>query len=271
MESKLELYETASGFKYHLFPNDFISNSVKETGFFAKHLLDLSSQILFSSKSNPGLVLDIGANLGTFSIPLASWFSEFYFCAFEPLKFVHQNLQSNVDANGLTNIKCYNLALSNTTKTEVCKRLPYGTIHPIDQCSNVGGTSLKEEMFNFAARVFDLKSPPVPELIEFRDLDSFNLENVSLIKLDVETMELEVLEGAKQTIRNNNLPPILYESLIDDMFMENNKKVFHYLQFLGYECFLELPDANILAVRDFKSIKKFGLTLKYLSSKDVKF
>lgn len=43
-------------------------------------------------------------------------------------------------------------------------------------------------------------------------LDSLNLQNISMIKIDVENHENEVLEGAKQTILNNK-PIIFIENL----------------------------------------------------------
>jgi FkbM family methyltransferase len=46
-------------------------------------------------------------------------------------------------------------------------------------------------------------------------LDSLNLDNISMIKIDVENHENEVLEGAKQTILRNK--PIIF---IENLFYE---------------------------------------------------
>jgi len=48
--------------------------------------------------------------------------------------------------------------------------------------------------------------------IKVKTLDSFNLTNIGFIKIDVEGFEKEVLEGALETLKNNNYPPILFES-----------------------------------------------------------
>jgi hypothetical protein len=42
-------------------------------------------------------------------------------------------------------------------------------------------------------------------------LDDFNINNISLIKIDVEGHELQVIKGAIETLKRNNYPPILFE------------------------------------------------------------
>jgi hypothetical protein len=48
--------------------------------------------------------------------------------------------------------------------------------------------------------------------VEVRTLDSFDLEGVQFIKVDVEGSELEVLQGARETIRSDH-PALLLELL----------------------------------------------------------
>lgn len=69
-------------------------------------------------------------------------------------------------------------------------------------------------------------------------LDKFNLNNIGLIKIDVEGMEEKVLRGGIGTIIRNNYPPILFECWDVDysgMTQEKHDSLFNYLTELGYD------------------------------------
>ena len=67
------------------------------------------------------------------------------------------------------------------------------------------------------------------EEIEIKTLDSFNIENIGFIKIDVEDNELQVLMCSQNTLKNSNYPTILFEM--------NNKNVnlINFLQSLKYD------------------------------------
>jgi FkbM family methyltransferase len=78
---------------------------------------------------------------------------------------------------------------------------------------------------------------------QFSMLDSLKLDNpVTLIKLDVEGMELEVLEGGQRLLSENNYPPILFESHDD----ERKNRLFEFLNKLGYSI-IKYADMDFLA------------------------
>lgn len=66
------------------------------------------------------------------------------------------------------------------------------------------------------------------EKIELKTLDSFELNDVGFIKMDVEENELYVLQGAVQTLERNQYPRILFESNFE------NNTLFDFIQGLGY-------------------------------------
>ena len=67
-------------------------------------------------------------------------------------------------------------------------------------------------------------------------LDSYNIENIDLIKIDVQGSEFQILEGSIETIKNNN-PVIVVEILNQRTFSEyvKNKKTIELLFSLNYE------------------------------------
>jgi hypothetical protein len=77
-------------------------------------------------------------------------------------------------------------------------------------------------------------------IVKAHILDEYNLDNIGLIKIDVEGMEEKVLRGGLGTIIRNNYPPILFE-LWDvgfyDMTQEKHDSLQNFLEDLGYEIF----------------------------------
>ena len=91
------------------------------------------------------------------------------------------------------------------------------------------------------------------EMITMRTLDSFNFENISFLKIDVEGCEKLVLYGAKQLIKKNR-PYILFETkknISNEMkqIMEIPQKVldfdiFKYCKLLDYRGVVPIKTNN---------------------------
>jgi FkbM family methyltransferase len=87
------------------------------------------------------------------------------------------------------------------------------------------------------------------EKIEIRTLDSYNIENIGFIKMDVEENELDVLKGAMETIIRSNYPKILFESNPNDFTRQ--QALFEYI-------------TNVL---NYRIIKIGGYSNMYLAEK----
>ena len=165
----------------------------------------------------PNLVIvDIGANIGNHSIYFSKSCSAKRVYSFEPIQSTFDVLCKNLELNRCENVEAYNIALGE--KETLC------SIKNADP-NNIGGTQLE---------------PDEKGSIITKDLDSFSLKEVSLIKIDVEGMEYDVLMGAKKTI-NTNRPYILIE-----IWPDNYTKVSHLLELYGYSLGFALPNDNYL-------------------------
>jgi FkbM family methyltransferase len=157
------------------------------------------------------LVLDIGANIGAISQALEH--SGFTVEAFEPQPEVFGLLQHNIKG------KCHNIALASRAGMTVMPKIRY------DEVNNFGGFSIGTTSKSNGS--IDVK---------VQTLDSFNYQNVGLIKIDVEGFEEEVLRGAVDTIKRCS--PILY---LEDDRADKSESLHKFLTQIGYMWHLHYP------------------------------
>lgn len=249
MLPELKIYTTLSDLKYILFENpDVISDKIKTNGVWNPHVLEKAELIL--SNSEPGNVIDIGAGLGAFSVPLAlGFYSNFRFFSFEPLRIMYMQLVTNVLLNHLDNIKPLNVGLGEKNEMVEFYTVDYGLN------ANHGAFSFKDEI-NQKREILPTEHN---ELYDFRTLDSYVPKNIRLIKLSAPGMEDEVLNGARQSILDNNLPPIIFEEWKAEWYAENLERIFSILKELGYQEF-DSFSGYICAFKDIET--KFNLLKK---------
>lgn len=75
------------------------------------------------------------------------------------------------------------------------------------------------------------------EIVKKTTLDSFNIKNVGLIKVDTEGFDYFVLKGGIHTIIENDYPPILFECWNVGhlgMTQEDHDRMFNFLTSIGY-------------------------------------
>ena len=130
------------------------------------------------------VVVDIGAQYGDYAI-LCSKVYKAKVYTFEPLPENFKEITENIKINGLNErqIQAFNVALGNKDKTEV---LSYSG----DMANNIGEGEKIE--------------------VKFRTLDSYKIKP-DIMKIDVEGFELDVLEGAVETIKKFH-PKIIIET-----------------------------------------------------------
>ena len=205
-------------FKHH----DIVSNNVRAGGY-ETELQEESRRLLRGVDS--GIVLDIGANLGSFTVPVAKAHPHLQFHSFEPQRIIYYQLCANVFLNRLDNVYCYQYGLSDAEWAEPLVMPDY------EKESNIGAFSVDPAV---REKDYEVRTEGATEFINCVKLDLLKLTNVRLIKIDVEGHELEALSGAYETLQTNSFPPIIFESWTWK-FPEKRAKLIAYLEDLGYE------------------------------------
>ena len=110
------------------------------------------------------------------------------------------------------------------------------------------------------AEVKDIRKITTTTLNSIIANSKFKDKKFNLLSIDVEGHEKSVIEGAINTIINNNYPPILFESwepgarsIYDDNFLKNNRKdLFETIESLGYKIKKLLPnwDEQLIAIKE---------------------
>lgn len=182
-------------FLFHCSLSSHVESSIIRNGLYGRHVLDL----MWEHTAPGSMVVDVGANIGAYTVPLARVCPECMLHAFEPNPFALKRLGRNLALNSLSNVVTYGVGLS-----ERC-----GTLNFSAHDGRNGDLGLSSFLESAASRSGHTRTMPV----EVKTLDSLfdsSSPPISVIKIDVQGGELQVLAGAVQTILRHH-PVILIE------------------------------------------------------------
>ncbi|WMW80545.1 FkbM family methyltransferase [Undibacterium cyanobacteriorum] len=175
--------------------------------------------------------LDIGANIGWFTIVAAQCVGdEGVIHAFEPRNTTFKYLEKTIAINGLEQrIFAHHCALG----AESGKlRIVWGT-----QTSNPGGTWLVSRK-----AVSDMLPTTTHSYqdIDVRRLDDFEqIQQVQLMKIDVEGAEPLVLKGSTELLRRSR--PVILSEINEELLRivgnSSSVELIDWMQTMGYDCF----------------------------------
>ena len=176
-------------------PANFIETAVYENGAWEPNLLKLMSSFI----SEDSVMLDIGANVGAISIPLARKhpFSEFH--CFEPHPDIFGDLKFNLAINRLKNV----IPVQKVVYDKETKNISFFA-QQVGSNDNMGLSSLRPN--SDLGEYKEIKMAGTSIDIHCRSFD----KTVSVIKIDVQGAELDVLASAKNVL-NNHRPVIFFE------------------------------------------------------------
>lgn len=157
-----------------------------------------TSAIFWRLAQRAKVFFDVGANMGYYSLLGATVNPELKVYAFEPVSEMRQLLERNIALNGFNNIVAEEMAITDETRmTQI-----------FVPSENITSASLNEK--------FHAKENRSQREISGMKLDDYiaqkNIPMPDLIKIDVETAELQVLRGMRSVLENAD-PIIICEVL----------------------------------------------------------
>ena len=202
---------------------EFISDQIRQTNVHYE-LLGLIRVWLYV---RPRKVVDVGANLGNHSNFFGLKGAECI--AFEPSEANFNLLQQN---------------LKNGVAHKVALGSKLGMVEILISHVAMGNTHIR------GAIEIDTDHLANSEFVELRTLDSFELADIDLIKIDVEGSELEVLKGAQSLLATSK--PCLWLEIHEDSTLQKAKisytreQIFGWLSSRGYSRARKIDATNFL-------------------------
>ncbi len=210
-----------SNLKYRVF-NMFIkllgSSSTRKAHYFYKNLFNTDSRFekeliskTLSYVDKGSTVLDIGANIGRWAIPISRKIgAKGHVHAFEPNKESFSFLKNRI--RSFKNVSIHNIALSNGEHKEVEFLIQKGISCPANAA-----------IAETASQITDKENFEIVK-VESKSTDTFvnanHVNSVDFIKIDVEGHELEVIKGFKDGIKLYK--PVLAIEILKDKWKNNN-------------------------------------------------
>ena len=202
-----------------------IGKHISQLGYWCKDDIELIKQLIdfLLTKKQSITVYDVGSNIGTHALAIGKTYGEkVKVRAFEAQRKIFNMLCGTVALNGLNNIYCHNLAVSDGSEEKIKIPLPN-----YDVVNNFGGLELIPPLRS------DNQSMVINnyEEIETTTLDNFN-EVVDFIKMDIEGMEDKAFAGSKLILEKYR-PICCIEILKTDVEYLTN--LFKEMGYLGFE------------------------------------
>ena len=206
-------YVETFNLQFIVFTKYLIDWNVFFFGYYEKETND----VLFEYIKPGQIVIEAGANNGTETLLLSKLVgANGKVFAFEPIEHIYHALQLNLSINHCSNVLTQQLALG-----ERDEQL-YFNVLPEDFCNQ-----------GMASRYSDT-SADAKVLVQQTSIDSWLAQNhvstVDFIKMDIQGAEIELLNGAQQTIKT--FQPVIFTEAADDFL--SVKKLFETLSGLGY-------------------------------------
>lgn len=177
--------------------HNYIDRMIYLTGAHEKHMLyflrDLI-RILRKKCNYPITFMDVGANVGNHSLYLSTLVDKVY--AFEPFDRVRQQFETNIKLNRISNIQIFPFGLSNEQAI-----LPFYT----GTEQNLGASSFVKDHVH-DNQIYGVNAVKIGDDVIRQE----QLQQITLLKIDVEGFEKNVLEGLQFTLQRDR-PLIIIE------------------------------------------------------------
>jgi FkbM family methyltransferase len=187
-------YYNGNGYFILTEPGNTIESEILINGCWEPHVLGILETVIRHSSKN--IIIDVGANIGAISIPLAISFRDKKFYCIEAHPDIHARLKQNLALNGLDNVHPLQLAASDSDGTLDF----YAQVHS----ENMGLSSTQK---NADIKQFNTIKT---QCVTLDSLFSAEAGSIAAIKIDTQGSELAVLRGANELIKQSS-PVVIFE------------------------------------------------------------
>ncbi len=188
--------------------------------------------IMLTQLNINSVVVDVGANIGYYTLQMAQRAKKVY--AIEPDKKCFEILKKNVKENNLDNVVLINKAASNKKENRFL---------------------IKDEENQGNSRISEMRNEKIDTRIMTETLDNMliNEQYISLIKVDTQGFETEVIEGAKKIIKRDQ--PTMFLEYTPEEYSDN--KMINFLKNI-YQNIWSINDFVSVPWPIYKGIKVYG-------------
>ena len=172
--------------------DEFIGQSLKLNKEWEEKTLDICKQILKSDS----IVVEVGSHIGSHTVPISRMCGRVF--AFEMQRLIFQLLNANLMLNGRLNVHTHSNPVSNESSTIKLAEMNWGASE--ENKLNTGNGKFANLKHNKG----------YPTKIVTLDEELGHLKQISLLKLDAEGEEVNILKGSKEIIQKFK-PHILTE------------------------------------------------------------
>lgn len=209
-------------FKIYVDPRHDIENHIVEQGMWEPHVVGVIQYLV-----EPGFICaDVGANAGYHTFAMIQRGAEVL--AFEPDSETFERLTRNMELNPhvIPSVKLFKEGLSNRPGTL--------KVFQSGDDRHRGNSYLAETI---DPQKWTREEGSAPEICSVTTLDRIlDGGRIDFIKVDVEGMELQVLQGGQSSLEKF-FPSIIFESLMTEIEAPKCLAVQEFLQPLGYHLF----------------------------------
>jgi len=172
--------------------DEFIGQSLKLNKEWEEKTLDICKQIIKSDS----IVVEVGSHIGSHTVPISRMCGRVF--AFEMQRLIFQLLNANLMLNGRLNVHTHSNPVSNESSTIKLAEMNWGA-------------SEENKLNTGNGKFANLKHDKgYPTKIVTLDEELGHLKQISLLKLDAEGEEVNILKGSKEIIKKFK-PHILTE------------------------------------------------------------
>lgn len=191
-----------------------VGRALRENGEFARVEMEFYAALMDGCE--PGAFVDVGANVGAISLPLARARPDWRFLAFEANRDLHGLLSTNINVNFLGNVAAHHAAVSAEAGLAAFPTPPMNA------------------SVNYGALGFDIRAAVPREPVRTCRLDEVCPDDTRLVKIDVEGHEPEVFAGAARVLAEVR-PALVFEA--SQKRMETVRPILALLLAQGYSLF----------------------------------